>query len=63
MTKQEAINAMQAHLGDLHLVIDVDRDSDGDWIGCVVLNDNDGHTIGSISLMDHGRTAPQVWWD
>lgn len=62
MTRQEAINAMQAHLGCTVLVINLNIDNDSNWIADIVPNDNDGEIIGLINLPDHGRSAPYVSW-
>lgn len=63
MTQQEATNAIQSHIGDTVLAINITRDNDGDWIADIVPNDNDGSIIGSASMAAHGRAAPQVCWD
>lgn len=63
MTRQEAINAMQAYLGRQYLVLGVALDNDGDWLGEIYPNDNDGAQVGTITIAGHGRCAPQTCWD
>ena len=63
MSKQQAIEAMQAHLGTTHVVIDVDLDAAGDWFGCVCPFDNDGQIIGMITIDFDGYSVPFVSWD